>query len=637
MSLFKLEKLGRTDATEPAGAVVGPSDRSRGWWWPLIVALGAAWPFLPVLRHGFLIWDDEHNFLANLDFGPLNWDRVRWAWTAFRAGVYHPLSWMVLEAEASLWGLDARGYHAVSIVLHAVNAVVLYRLIIALLDRCLAHEVRGDRRSVRAAAALAALLFAVHPLRVEAVAWASCQQHLLAMLCAMLATLAYLRAHPEAGPASAPWAAVAWLGYSSAVLFKIEPFMLPAAFVVLDVYPLRRLGAARWLDRGAWREKIPYAMTGLVVMVLAMQARQVSRAVESGHSYDLPSHLAQACYAAWFYPARTIWPAGLSIHYGLPERIEFTLWPFWLAALGMVLASLGAFLLRRRWPGVAAAWAAYLVLVAPHLGFVPSGRVIGADRYSYLATIPWVVLLAGGLARLLAMAGPARIAIVSGGVALAAGLGVMSWNECRPWASSEVLLRQALEHGAGRSAEVHSALGLTLLRSGRLDEAAAHCEEALGIDRDYFQAHFHLGNIRARQGRLAEAEGHFLAALRIEPDDRDAHFNLAVALSRRGEAEGAIHHYKRALKIRPLAETAVSLAILLAEQGRVAEAVSNYELAVKLEPNARAHNNLGAILVDQGRFAEAEVHFQAALRLRPDYPQARAGLDLVREKLNGGP
>jgi protein O-mannosyl-transferase len=623
------------DAAVHDGPAVEQLDRSRGW--PLILALAATLAFLPALGHDFVVWDDESNFISNLDFGALSRDSVRWAWTTFRAGVYHPLAWMFLEAQASLWGLDARGYHAVSVLLHCANTLVLYRLVRALLDRCSAPEVRRDRRTVRAAAALATLLFAVHPLRVEVVAWASCQPHLLSMLCAMLATLAYLRAHPEAEPTSARWAALAWLGYSSAVLSKVEPVTLPLAFLILDVYPLRRLGPGRWLDRDAWREKVPYAASGLAVAVLAILARGTGKALRSGRPYDLPSHLAQACYAAGFYPVKTVWPAGLSIFYGMPERIELTAWPFWPAALAVTLASLGAFLVRRRWPGVAAAWAVYLVLVSPHLGFVPSGPVIAADRYSYLASIPWIALLAGGLARLLALAGPARIWILSLVLGLAAWLGGMSWNRCHPWGSSEVLFRLALDRGGGRSPELRSALGLVLLRSRRLDEATALYEEALRMDPEYFQAHFYLGNIRARQGRLAEAEDHFAAAVRIVPDDRDAHFNLAVALSRRGEHRLAIRHYERALKIRPMAETAFNLAVLLSEQGRMAEAVDRYELAVRLEDDPRAHNNLGAILLDQGRFAEAEGHFRRALRLRPDYPQARAGLDLVREKLNRRP
>lgn len=617
------------------GSVVGQLGRTRGW--PPILALATALPFLPVLRHGFLVWDDEHNFISNLDFGALSWDGVRWAWTTFRAGVYHPLAWMFMEAEASLWGLDARAYHAVSVLLHSANALVLYRLVLALLDRCLAHEVRRDRRAVRAAAALATLLFAVHPLRVEVVAWASCQPHLLSMLCAMLATRAYLRAHPAAGPSSARWAAVAWLGYSSAVLCKVEPVTLPVAFLILDTYPLRRLGPGRWWDRRVWREKVAYAMSGLVVSVLAVQARRAGGARGWGHRYDLPSHLAEASYAVWFYPVKTVWPAGLSIFYGPPERIEPTAWPFWLASLAVILASLGAYLVRHRWPGVATAWVVYLVLLSPHLGFVPSGPVIAADRYSYLATIPWVALLAGGLACLIALAGSARILILSGVLGLAAWLGGMSWNQCHLWGSPEVLFGLALDRGGGRSPEPRSALGLFLFRSRRLDEAAALYEDALRMDPNYFQPHFYLGNIRARQGRLAEAESHFAAAVRIEPDDRDAHFNLAVALSLRGENRAAIEHYQRALAIRPMAETAFNLAVLLAEQGHLAEAIDNYELALRLGADPRAHNNLGAILADQGRFSEAEEHFQQALRLRPDYPQSRTGLDFVRQKLNRRP
>jgi tetratricopeptide (TPR) repeat protein len=619
--------------------MINASERGPGTWkiaWAL--ALGAALAFLPTLGYGFVCWDDEHNFSWNLDFGGLSWPRVRWAWITFRTGVYQPLAWMFLEAQASVWGLDPRGYHATSVLFHALDAALLYRLIVVLLRRCRPER---DRREVLArhqAAGLAALLFAVHPLRVEVVAWASCQPYLPSVGFAMLATLAYLRSQPEAGPSSRGWLVTAWLLYTVAVLFKAEAATLPAWLLILDVYPLRRVGRGRWFRWGVWLEKVPFAAIGLACLGLAARARGVMDQGATAGPYDVPAHAAQAGYSVAFYLAKGAWPVDLSTFYGMPERIDWSAWPFGPATLAVVIGTVGAYLARRRWPGLLACWLAYLAALSLHLGFVPTGPVIAADRYSYLASLPLAVLLAGGLAGLLTREGWTRGVVVAGVLGLAVVLGGMSWVQCRQWSTSEILLRTALARGGSRSPELRSALALALLRQKRLPEAAALCEDALRLEPDYFQAHYNLGLILGEQGRYAEAERHFAKAETLDPDDRDAQFNLAVALARQGKTPAAIDHFQRALKILPLPEDAFSLAILLNESGRYPEAAGAYRLAARLRPDhAPTHNNLGAVLVALGDYPAAKAQFEEALRIDPNYSRARKGLNVVRQRLGQGP
>ena len=606
--------------------------RTRGI--PFAIAVVAVLTFLPAVLYDFVCWDDEHNFTWNPDFGALTWARVGWAWTTFRTEVYQPFAWIFLEAQASLWGMDARGYHATSLVLHAINSVVLYRLTIVLLDRCGEKEGLPERRDRAVAAGLATLLFAAHPLRVEVVAWASCQPYLPSVLCSMFAVLAYLRAHPKEGATSRPRLAASWCWFVAALLFKAEAATLPALLVILDAYPLRRIGPGRWRDRGVWLEKAPFFAPSLVILGVAARARGVIGPGVAANPFDLSTHLAQASYSAGFYLAKTAWPTRLSIFYGMPERINLTAWPFWFAALAVVLLSVGAALTCRRWPGVSAAWLAYLVILSLHLGLVQTGPVIAADRYSYFATMPLAVLLAGALARALAAGRFVRSMVMVGCSVIGLALVVATWEQCRQWRTSEVLLRTALADGGRRSPEVRSALALALKRAGKLPEAESLCREALAMEPDYFQAHYNLALILGEQGRNAEAEGHFAAASRIVPDDRDAQFNLANALARQGKAGEAIAHYRKALEIEPFADAAFNLAILLAEQGRYAEAADAYRLAVKLRPDhAPTHNNLGVILGELGDYRGAEAQFLETLRLQPNHPKARKSLEFIRQRL----
>jgi tetratricopeptide (TPR) repeat protein len=355
----------------------------------------------------------------------------------------------------------------------------------------------------------------------------------------MLATLAYLRAHPAEGATRKGWLIVAWLCFAVALLFKAVAATLPAVLLILDVYPLRRLGPGRWLDRRVWAEKLPFVGLGATFMGIALRARMTSKSLVPVEQYGIASRLAQACHGACFYLAKTVWPSGLSIYYAMPERVDPFAWPFWPSILAVAVASVGVLLMCRRRPALLAAWAAYLAILAPNLGLVRVAALIAAgqysavsaaDRYGYLATIPLAALFAGGLARLLVRRGRGLVAVGVLGVALA--LSALSWEQCRTWRSSEVLLRTALARRGSRSPEIRVNLGAALFRAGKLEEGATECEEALRLAPGNFQAHYNLGVIRARQGRLGVAIAQLDAAVKLEPDDPFAHHDLAVYLAR---------------------------------------------------------------------------------------------------------
>jgi hypothetical protein len=263
---------------------------------PWALALASAAVFLPVLGAGFVRWDDDLNFVNNDEFGDLSRDRLRWAWTTFRLGVYQPLAWMLLEFEHTLWGLEPRGYHATSLALHAINTVVLYGLVVAILRRFQPD----DGRALLDGSAIATALFAVHPLRVEVVAWISCQPYLPSVLFSMLAVLAYLHAHREAGRVRWAWLAVAWLLTVAAMLFKAIAVSLPCLFLILDVWPLRRLGPGRRYEPGVWLEKVAFAAPAAALSVIALGAKGYPEPEELTADHGLAARLGQSCFGVVF-------------------------------------------------------------------------------------------------------------------------------------------------------------------------------------------------------------------------------------------------------------------------------------------------------------------------------------------------
>ena len=207
---------------------------------PLFFVVIAA--FIPSVDNGFVNWDDDRNFLENPYYRGLAPDQVRWAFTTCWLAVYQPLAWLLFEVEFVVWKLDPRGYHLTSVILHAANAVVLYSLTITLLLRSRPDSLRKEPWIYPLSAGLATALFAVHPLRVEPVAWASCQPYLPCALFSMLAVLAYLRAFRSGTSPDWTWLAGSLALFVAALLFHALAVSLPIVFLTLDVYPLRRFG-----------------------------------------------------------------------------------------------------------------------------------------------------------------------------------------------------------------------------------------------------------------------------------------------------------------------------------------------------------------------------------------------------------
>ena len=250
--------------------------------------------------------------------------QVKWAWSTFWLGVYQPLAWLLFEVQYVFWKLDPHGYHLTSLILHAANAVVLYVLTVTLLVRCQTDLWLKSPWTCSLGAGLATALFAVHPLRVEAVAWASCQPYLPCALFSMLAVLAYLRAFEMGSSPRWGWLVASFVLFVAALLSHAVAVSLPVVLLILDVYPLRRFGdgPGRWFGTAArrvWWEKVPFIMVSLVFMGLAIAARSRNHWLSTEQN-DASASIAQACYGIWFYIIKTVLPLDLVAVYPLPQR-----------------------------------------------------------------------------------------------------------------------------------------------------------------------------------------------------------------------------------------------------------------------------------------------------------------------------
>src|SRR5574341_2577218 len=394
-----------TAMKKPLNPCNGPFSRPAQWLAPPLIALLTIAAFLPTLRNGFVNWDDTVLLSGNPHYRGLGWTQLKWMFTTFHEGHYQPLSWLTYGLDYLLWGMNPVGYHLTSLLLHAAATVVFYFVARRLLRLALPGLGGESALGPSLAAAFAALLFSLHPLRVESVAWATARRDVLCGLFYLLTLLAYLRAvEGRAGGRAHPrWLAAA-VGLSVlALLAKVMAVSLPVLLVILDVYPLRRLGGGpgRWVGRGVrqvWWEKVPFVLVAVPAALLAPFATPHGGTILSLHQHGVAARLAVLVYGLAFYLWKTVVPLGLSPLYELPVALNPLDSPYVLSGVVILALSLLLLLARRRWPAGLALWSAYVaILLTVHGNVQIIGYQIAADRYTYLACLGWAVLGGAGL------------------------------------------------------------------------------------------------------------------------------------------------------------------------------------------------------------------------------------------------
>ncbi len=593
----------------------------------ILIAVVTFAAFLPTLQNQFVNWDDPYNFLHNPHYRGLGWSQLRWMWTAaFYMGHWIPLTWMTLGLDYLLWGMNPFGYHLTSLVLHAANAIVFYFVAFRILGLALPDPGDRGRAGLALSAGFAALLFALHPLRVESVAWATERRDVLSGLFYLLTILVYLRACERAERGRGwYWGAIGL--FACALLSKSMAVSLPVVLLILDVYPLRRLGGAvGWWSEPARRvylEKIPFVLLAGGASAIAFLALFSLHSMAGLDQLSVLGRLAISAYNLSFYLWKTVLPLDLSPLYELRGVNAWA--PPFLLGYGVVLAITALTLaLRHRVQGLPATWLAYVITLLPVLGIFQNGPQVAADRYTYLACLGWALLAGAGL-----FTASRRLPVLSTGLALVllVGLGSLTWSQAQVWHDSEKLWSHAIGIDP-KSPVAHNNWGAALAQQGKLAEAIEHYQAALRLQPDHAAAHGHMGNALAQEGKLAEAIEHYQTALRLQPDYADAHFNWGLALAQQGKLAEAIEHYQTALRLKPdYADAHSNWGAALARQGKQAEAIPHYQQALQIKPDyADAHNNWGAALAQQGKLAEAIEHYQTALRLQPYHAAAHGNM-----------
>ncbi len=630
------EHAGETPALPGTGFRAGTNGR---WLVTGVCIFLAAITFVvfgQTLRYEFVSFDDNLYVYENpaVQKG-LTWEGFRWALTYGEIGHWHPLTWLSHMLDCQFYGLNPGGHHLTNILLHTATTILLF-LVLRRMTSLRPDKGVGATAPPAGAlwrSAFVAAVFAIHPLRVESVAWVAERKDVLSGLFFMLTLWAYTRyaldvtsdkcqvtrADSTPSPATrhpSRFYCLVLLFFTLGLLSKNMLVTMPFVLLLLDYWPLNRLSS--FTPQVLLRlvaEKIPLLV--LTVGSCVATALAPEKVTTDKLPFELRMENAVVSYITYLW--QMVHPSGLACVYPNPTNYL----PLWqvAGALGLLLAISGAvFAFRRTHPQLVVGWLWYLGMMVPVIGVVQISYYAHADRYTYLPQIGLYVLLTWAVADL--CAGWRHRRLVLGGLAavILAALIFCARAQTAYWRNSESLWTHTLACTADNYV-AHNNLGNALPQTDKMDEAIIQYQTALQIKPDYAEACYNLGNALFKKGMVDEAIAHYQTALQINPGYAEAHNNLGYALLKTGNVDEAIAQYQMALQIKPdYAYACYNLGDALFQKGKVDEAIVHYQKALQINPNiAKVHNNLGNALLQKGRVDEAIAQYQTALQINPDY------------------
>lgn len=586
------------------------------------------------LRNDLVRWDDDVLLVDNENYRGLSPAHLRWMFTSFLAGHYQPLTWLSFAVDDALWGeFSAFGMHLTNLILHTLTVLGFWSVARAILKHARSN---ADENARLFAAWTAALLFAVHPLRVESVAWATERRDVLSGCLLMPAVYAYLRAVGTVGGRRAAWSVLATALYVLSLLSKAVGMTLPLVLLLLDIYPLRRWPGkddpqhARRI-RSLMQEKIPFVIPAVLTAFLAAHAQHQAGAMWETAAHPFSLRFMQAFWGLLFYPFKTVWPFGLIPLYEQPPDAQ-PLEASYAAAL-LIVVGIAALLtaLRRRYPGVAMGATVYVVLIAPMLGMAQSGPQIVADRYSYLSCLPFALLIGGAFTRRTVAAHRGAEVVGRAAVALLVlFLIVRARTQTDIWRDSMTIWTHTLAI-APRTGVAHANLAVEYLRLEDWAAAQAHAAQALEILPGNRVAHLALARAARELGDLTAAQRHYDVARRIRPDDEATLTALIAVQLERHQHEEADELCQDWIARHPASPHAWFMrGTVRARQERIEEALDAWRRTIQLDPTyVEARLRSSTLLVRTERAAEAAALLENGLHIHPQDVRLLARLSWI--------
>ena len=573
----------------------------------------------PVNRNAFVNFDDDHYITGNPHvLAGLHWSTVKWAFTNYYEANWHPLTWISHAFDVQLFGRNPVGHHYTNVVLHALNAVLLFLL--------LQSATGFTWRSLMVAA-----LFALHPVNVESVAWGSERKNVLSMMFLLLALQTY--GWYSRRPGTARYVLVAAL-FACGLMSKPQVITLPFLLLLWDYWPLRRLfdstsGPRTSKVRALLLEKLPLFLMSLASAVVTMQAQKAGGAIHSPILYPFRLRLENAIVSYSRYIGKAFWPTQLSPLYPHPLDL-LRVWQVIASAIGLLLVTT---VVIRHWRRgyLVTGWFWFLGALVPMIGLVQVGEQAMADRYAYLPFVGLFVMVCWEASEWAETKKVPAAWLAVPALAAIAALGALTYRQIGYWRDSETLWSYALRVTSVHSYKAHFNLAVTYDAEGRYDEAVQQFREAIDPRDDDPRIHLGLGIYDQRHGHGQQAIEEFQAVLRLSSDtamQADAFSNMGAAYQQLHDYTRAKANFAEALRLDPnKAAALVGMGLLAQKSGDLEQAIAQYSHAMSVEPTAVGYVLLARTQEQAGHSTEAKAAMEKAKQLTNDLDQARRMAD----------
>ena len=589
-----------------------------------LLVLAIALVFGQTLRHDFVNYDDNWCVYENpIVTGGLTEGGIRWSFTATDGSMWGPVTWMSHMLDCQIYGLKPWGHHLTNILLHVITSIALFLTL---------RRMTGNLWP----SALAAAIFAVHPLHVESVAWVAERKGLLGGLFFVLTLGAYVRYIQR--PFSKGNYLAILLFFILGLMSKPVAVTLPFVLLLLDFWPLKRLGyfateataadSEENTDRTIlarfrsfpWRvlvEKIP--LFALSAVSCAVAPLTQSHAVAALDIVPLSTRIANAAVSYVTYLGQFFYPSGLAVFYPHPSD-SLPAWKVTGALAILLVISVAAVIGRRRLPYLFVGWFWFLGTLVPMIGLVQVGSHAMADRYTYVTQIGLYIAVVWGIADVVSSWRYRRWVCGIAGTLAVLVLAGCAWQQASYWRDSETLWARNMSCTPTNPITLCN-FAQSLRQSGKDDEALAICEGALKIFPDNAEIQNNMGDLLTRKKQPEKAISHLKKALQIKPVHAGAHYNLGIALMDLKKTDEALVQFQKAVEDKPnYLKAHNNIACILAESGRTNEAIIEFQKILDMNPgDVNARDNLGKVLYGKGYFADAVGQWRMAVQMNPNH------------------
>ena len=652
--------------------------RFPAWLLAVLLALLTVAIYWPATRWAFVNYDDDLYVTDNAPvMSGLTWETLKWAWLNPVAANWHPVTVLSHITDCQLFGLKPWGHHLTNVLLHALNAALVFALL-------------QQMTSARWRSLFVAGLFAFHPLRVESVAWVAERKDVLSGFFGLLALIFYARyaqgrmqnaecrmqkpVTPDTQHATRNTQYVSRFTFQAPTFYFLSLFFFalglmskpmlvtwPLLMLLLDYWPLGRMKNAGCRMQNAKQadtqhatrntfqvsrftlhasistplrlvgEKIPFFALAALASLMTFVVQQHGGAMKGAEKLPLAVRSGNALISYARYLGKLFWPTDLAVFY--PHPGHWALAKVLLAG-GLILGiSRLLWMQRRQSPYLLVGWLWFLGTLIPVIGLVQVGNQAMADRYTYLPSLGVLVLVVWGTCELTRCWRYQVLGLSAAGVAAIVFCAALTRQQLEIWKDGEVLFRHALQV-TGSNYVAHKFLGDALDKKGQIDEAISHYQEALRLKPDDALVYNNLGVAFDKKGMSEDAIHQYREIIRLEPDRPFAHYNLGNALLMKGQIDEAINQYQEALRLKPdYADGHNNLGNALGSKGQTEAAIDQYRQALRLKPeDGLTHNNLAVALDKLGRSDEAISHYQEAVRLNQDNAIAHNNLGTALNK-----